>query len=246
MNILVILVFLLAIAVVVALAVLRGKQPQKSEKLLFESKAPLFSPAERSFLGVLEQAVGSRYRVFGKVRLGDIVKPAKGLTKSKATTGHNKINQKHVDFVVCAASDLAVFGVIELDDKSHERGDRVERDNLVDQALGGAKIPIVHFSAKRAYPVQEVRRELVNKFRIRVEATEQPQPSNPILPVAPAPVSKQEPLEPVNEAPPLCPKCTDRMVKRQAKTGSHAGKWFWACTAFPKCRQVISIEREMA
>lgn len=244
MSTLIIVVLVFFIAAVVALAVLKGKHPQKSEELLFESKAPLFSPAERSFLGVLEQAVGSRYRVFGKVRLGDIVKPAKALTKSKATAGHNKINQKHVDFVVCAASDLAVFGVIELDDKSHERGDRVERDNLVDQALGGAKIPVVHFSAKRAYSVQEVRRELVDKLRISAEAIEQP--SNTILPVARVPVPKQEPLEPVNGAPPVCPKCTERMVKRQAKTGPYAGKWFWACSSFPKCRQVISIERELS
>jgi Protein of unknown function (DUF2726) len=33
----------------------------------------LFSPAEYSFLGVLEQAVGREYRVFGKVRMADIV-----------------------------------------------------------------------------------------------------------------------------------------------------------------------------
>lgn len=33
----------------------------------------LFSAAERSFLGALEQAVGDEHRVFGKVRVADVV-----------------------------------------------------------------------------------------------------------------------------------------------------------------------------
>lgn len=37
----------------------------------YYAKKALFSVAERSFLGVLEQAVEGRYRVFGKVRLAD-------------------------------------------------------------------------------------------------------------------------------------------------------------------------------
>lgn len=40
---------------------------------------------------------------------------------------------------------------------------------------------------------------------------------------------------------PVYPKCASVMVKRQAAKGAHAGKWFWACSAFPKCRQVMVI-----
>jgi hypothetical protein len=118
--------FLCAVLIIVILAilvVLKSKQSAKLDELAFVKREPLFTPAERSFLGVLEQSLDSSYRIFGKVRLGDIVKPAKGLSKSKWTTAHNKINQKHVDFVVCLAADLSVIGVVELDDKSHERQD---------------------------------------------------------------------------------------------------------------------------
>lgn len=41
---------------------------------------------------------------------------------------------------------------------------------------------------------------------------------------------------------PCCPRCGGSMVKRIAKQGSNAGGAFWGCTAFPKCRGVISIE----
>lgn len=39
-----------------------------------------------------------------------------------------------------------------------------------------------------------------------------------------------------------CPKCGGTMVKRQARKGKHAGKVFWGCTGFPKCKTAISAE----
>ena len=100
MLIAIIIVGVIAACVLAALK----NQPAGGGELSFEQRNPLFSPAERSFYGVLEQAVGSGYRVFGKVRLGDIVRPGKGLNKSRRTTALNKLNQKHLDFVVCTAS----------------------------------------------------------------------------------------------------------------------------------------------
>ena len=36
----------------------------------------------------------------------------------------------------------------------------------------------------------------------------------------------------------LCPKCGSQMVLRTARFGSNAGRKFWGCSAFPKCRVV--------
>jgi len=41
---------------------------------------------------------------------------------------------------------------------------------------------------------------------------------------------------------PTCPRCGSAMAKRIAKQGSKAGRAFWGCTAFPKCRGVREIE----
>jgi ssDNA-binding Zn-finger/Zn-ribbon topoisomerase 1 len=41
---------------------------------------------------------------------------------------------------------------------------------------------------------------------------------------------------------PNCPACNAAMVKRQAKKGPNTGGWFWACTAYPKCRKVLAVE----
>jgi very-short-patch-repair endonuclease len=234
----------IAIAIVVCLLiVLKSKQTKSYDGLGFISRDVLFTPAERSFLGVLEQALDSRYRVFGKVRLGDLIKPAKGLTASKRTTALNKINQKHVDFVVCAASDLSIVAVIELDDQSHEREDRAERDGFVDHALAMAQIPVVHFPAKKGYVVQEIKAGLTEVLPATATELSSPELQESIIP-PPAntiPITGSIPVQ-SESALPICPKCAAVMVKRQAAKGVHAGKWFWACSAFPKCRQVVAIE----
>jgi restriction system protein len=36
-------------------------------------------------------------------------------------------------------------------------------------------------------------------------------------------------------AAPSCPACGKPMIRRCAKTGPHAGEWFWGCSAFPDC-----------
>jgi very-short-patch-repair endonuclease len=126
----------------------------------YQRQTHLVSPAERSFLGVLEQAVGDQYRIMGKVRLADVIKVRFGMNRKDRQGAVNRIQSKHVDFVVCHAKDLAVKYVVELDDQSHERATRRDRDEFVDQALQAAGVPIVHFHVKRSYAVAEVQKVL--------------------------------------------------------------------------------------
>ena len=34
----------------------------------------------------------------------------------------------------------------------------------------------------------------------------------------------------------ICPKCGSKLILRKASKGNNAGKIFWGCSAFPKCR----------
>jgi restriction system protein len=38
-----------------------------------------------------------------------------------------------------------------------------------------------------------------------------------------------------------CPKCGSRMVIRTAKQGINAGKEFWGCSTFPKCKGIVNL-----
>jgi len=51
--------------------------------------------------------------------------------------------------------------------------------------------------------------------------------------------SKQENSTKMNE---ICPKCGSPMVLRIAKRGHNAGKEFWACSAYPKCKYIKNKE----
>jgi very-short-patch-repair endonuclease len=69
----------------------------------------------------------------------------------------NKIDRKHVDFVLCTSDDLAPVLAVELDDGSHERRDRRARDAFVDRALDIAGLPILRVPAQRGYAPGELR-----------------------------------------------------------------------------------------
>jgi very-short-patch-repair endonuclease len=99
--------------------------------------------------------VGESVQVFSKVSLGDIFY-VKSNDASKHRIYTNKIDRKHVDFLLCNPKAVRPFLGIELDDKSHQRNDRQERDQFVDQVFAAAGIPLVRVPVKHTYSLQEV------------------------------------------------------------------------------------------
>lgn len=241
--------FLLIAVVLAVLAVLAiklkplGRRDGESSPYI---KSPmLFSPAERSFLGVLEQAVGEDFRVYGKVRVADVVS-VKSLPDRRAwQQAFNRISAKHFDFVLCSKGDLSVVAAVELDDKSHQQRKRKERDGFLSGVCQAIALPLVQVPAQRAYSVHELRAEVAAAIGVQHEpALEQPTPATEESEVllaqvesdAAAPVSSV--ASAVSDAP-ACPKCSSPMVRRQAKAGANVGQEFWGCSAFPKCRSII-------
>jgi len=87
----------------------------------YRKKEALFSTAELRFLASLDEAVSDRYRVFGKVRVADVISPAKGTNRSDWQVAFNRISAKHFDYILCSKDDLGVVAAVELDDKSHSQ-----------------------------------------------------------------------------------------------------------------------------
>lgn len=157
--------FFLLLATVVVLAFIGGilrsisghtgaKGPGRSYS--YGKKPYLFTRADRSFLGVLEQASDGRYRVFGKVRLADVLEPRSGMARGSRQSAFNKISSKHLDFVLCAPDDLSPVTAVELDDKSHQLPQRRARDHFLQAALGTAGLPLLRFPVQASYSVHEV------------------------------------------------------------------------------------------
>lgn len=126
----------------------------------YRQRGPLFTAAERSFLGVLDQAVSDSYRIFGKVRVADIINPAKGMGRKNWQIAFNKISSKHFDYVLCSKDKLEVIAVIELDDKSHNAKKVINRDVLLENACKSAELILVRFQAKSGYQIEVVREQI--------------------------------------------------------------------------------------
>jgi hypothetical protein len=153
---LVIALLVVMILVVVKLAVAPKGSGESGNGSDYELRV-LFSPAERSFLGALENSLPDGVGLLAKVRLGDVFKPRKGLSPSLRTRANNRLNQKHVDFLLVKTNDVSPLAGVELDDSSHQRDDRMTRDKFVDEVFAACKLPLIHVMAKSSYNTSELR-----------------------------------------------------------------------------------------
>ena len=135
------IMILIFVAAVVLAEIIRF---YKKHTYHYKKRENFLTKHELGFYRRLCNAVHSNRNVvvFSKVRLADIIEPK--FSGSNWQAQFNKIQAKHVDFLLCDATDVQPILVIELDDRSHDRPDRRERDAFVDRALSQAGIPILH------------------------------------------------------------------------------------------------------
>jgi hypothetical protein len=127
---------------------------------------PLFTPAELAFLRVLDLAAGEHYRVFGKVRVADVIAVFPVRDRGAWQRAFNKISAKHFDFVLCRRDTMAVVAAIELNDSSHGRKKRQTRDAFLEEVCASVKLPLVQIRAAVDYPVESVRNQLADALRM--------------------------------------------------------------------------------
>ena len=190
------------------------------ERLPYRLRSPLLSPAELSFYHVALQALPKGYTIAVKPRLGDVLFVPRGTKGNWAFD--SKIQRKHVDFLICESQTMTPRLVIELDDKSHRRSDRQERDVFIDQALDAAGLDILHVPATATYVLNELRSTLAARLAAAEQHRVQPQG---------------------DQTSPLCPTCREPLVMRTASKGSQRGQQFWGCQNYPTCRLTLPIDK---
>ncbi|WP_287929608.1 DUF2726 domain-containing protein [Thermus sp.] len=91
-----------------------------------------------------------------KVRLVDfLLLEAVGKDRQAAL---NRVVAKHVDFLLVRAQDARPLLAIELDDQSHLRKDRQERDRFLEALFRQVGLPLVRVRVKEGYSPEELRR----------------------------------------------------------------------------------------
>lgn len=117
---------------------------------------PFLSVAERAVYEILRR-LAPRHTVFAKVRLSELVTIQEG-AENELNVDH--IERKHLDFVVCDEKLSPVLAI----DLDHPHGD--ERDQLVDEVLAAAALPIIHVRAGRRYGLDEFHQLLLPYLRM--------------------------------------------------------------------------------
>jgi hypothetical protein len=150
--------FILFLGLVVVLRkVLGGPGP-----LPYFSREFLLSRGESVFYHALRRALPGQLMICPKVRLSDVINCSADAWK--AGFG-GKISQKHLDFVLADIDTTAIALVIELDDRSHQRTDRAQRDMFVDRALAAAGVPMLRVVAAASYDVKALRAQLLERVK---------------------------------------------------------------------------------
>ena len=192
-----------------------GGPSQASDELPYRQRDDFLSAAELSFYRVLISSIDGTFVVCPKVNLADVFFVAR---PHENRSFKNRIDRKHVDFLLCDSKSMKPILGVELDDSSHSRRDRQDRDEFVDQVFKAAGLPILHVRAAAGYNPQNLA-DLVRQAIAGVTTS----------------------MEAVTNGDgiPACPKCGTPMVLRTAKKGEQAGEKFWGCQNYPKCRETV-------
>lgn len=117
----------------------------------------LLTPAELAFFATLEPLVHSSYRISCKVRLADLFDAKQGPGQQAA---FNRIVGKHIDFVITDSATSRIVCGIELDDSSHRRSDRIQRDRFVNELFARHQRPLLRIPFSWTYYAAGLRAEL--------------------------------------------------------------------------------------
>ncbi|MCI0457457.1 MAG: DUF2726 domain-containing protein [Gemmataceae bacterium] len=120
----------------------------------YRSRHFLLTRNERAFYQALRNALGGRWLLFAKVRLADVVTCPESLWDQ---VPGRRIAQKHLDFVVCHPVSLRIVAAIELDDRSHARPRRQQRDAFVNRLFRRVGIPLLRYQARSMYAPRELK-----------------------------------------------------------------------------------------
>jgi hypothetical protein len=150
------LILFAMISLIVIVGMLASRLTDNSFPFPFDRKTALFTPAEKNFQNLVEQAMGSKYRIINRVKLADIVNIRNGVSKRAGQTATSNANSKYLDFVICDRDNMKLLGVIDLVD-TQGKGYKVKKDWFVSGALEAATIPHIRIKVKPNYTIDEIR-----------------------------------------------------------------------------------------
>ena len=142
------------IIIIIIIIIKRNKKNKEKRKYEipygnFTTKSRIMTRTELQFYNELKQIVKKyNYEIFTQVALNRII-------ESNNKTGLNQIGAKSIDFVITDKyGNIKIC--IELDDYTHKREERIERDNLVNAIFQKANKKLLRIPIEQAFTVERI------------------------------------------------------------------------------------------
>lgn len=135
-----------------------GAREEQKELPQYRRKKAVLTAVEADFLAVLKWVVDGRCELLMQVPLLAVI------DKVTQNSYRNELF-RIVDFALIDGATYAPLVLIELNDASHKRADRVERDRKVAEICDRAKLPLVTFDLQQATDRGYVKKQLSRYIR---------------------------------------------------------------------------------
>ncbi|WP_175402043.1 DUF2726 domain-containing protein [Veronia pacifica] len=131
---------------------------RRNVKFRCKKRLDIFSREERVFLALLDLAVTDQYRVFSKVRVGDIVTPYRCSSRAANDVANDLLSSHCFDFILCHKYKLTLIAVVTLEDNDTRKKRKTAKKNtqVISSICNDAGIPHVKFSASVRYLPSEI------------------------------------------------------------------------------------------
>ena len=170
-------IVLMMLLIIVAVGAMKLYEP--SLAFPFKKKGNLFTPVERSFFGLIEEAVGNEFRILCRVKMSDILIIHQNTDKRISKNAATRAGSKHLDFVLCSKEDMSPVIAIDLVCNTGKDSYKSQRDFYVSGALDAARIPHVRIKVRSGYKVQDIRECIQAKLpKVQLKQLNAPTPSS--------------------------------------------------------------------
>lgn len=133
-------------------------EPQEAQKPRYAVKRNYLSAAERNFLHLLRGIKPERYEVVPQVALVTVI------DKLTMNAYRNELF-RIADYLFVDRDTFEPLLLVELNDQSHRKADRMERDRKVAEICQSAGLPLVTFWLKDNDTFEEVRKTVLKQIK---------------------------------------------------------------------------------
>lgn len=132
-------------------------------KMYYQPKRYIITLTELKFYNVLLQIAKELDLILlTQVSLYNIIEPKNTNYKN---TAFNKIRSKSIDFVLADKKDCRIKLCIELDDITHKRYDRIQRDEFINKLFNDLEIDFLRFKASNYYDKEALKKRIVESIK---------------------------------------------------------------------------------